>query len=444
MIVIMCIAMFGGCSNQAKKDTTSSSDSTESSSTSGDKNTPKSGTINWLCQDYGDVMQRLSEEYKKTVNSNVNFNIEIYPRTKLMEVIEIKLGAGESDFDLLFVDQPLIAGYTWKDYLLPLTDFFTEGQMNNFADADRAAGMVDGEFMAAPLMSSSCVLLINKTLLEQAGMVIDQKYYDLKERITWEKLKDLAIEFQSKMDRDHTKGLWGYAFDQAENVYQILALGNSLGEIGIGPDGVTVDGYLNTDGWVKALTFYQNLYTEWGVSPNGVTNDEVRELFASGKIAFYNTNSIRAKNFGFDCSVILHPYFEGGIAAVPTGSWHLGINKNSKNVDLTKDFLVWATADKGAEFWMLANNQVPAQKSLLEGIINGNYPAFNEWPLYATKVGVMQNLSGAAFPRPTSVGFLEFDTAMTAMFQDLRSGADVKTALENTTAQLESSFKRYR
>lgn len=447
LALVLVLAMFSGCGptapqNKEPEKPGATPATTAPAASTGEAVRP-GGTINWLCQDYGQVMQKLADEYKAKYNPNVNFNIEIYPRTKLMEVIEIKLGSGEDDFDVLFVDQPLIAGYTWKDYLLPLTKYFTDKQLDSFADADRAAGTVDGEFMAAPLMSSSCVLLINKTLLANAGIQVDQNYYDLKDRITWEKLSDLAIQYQKAADPDHTKGLWGFAFDQAENVYQILSLGNSLGEYGIGKDGVTVKGVLNTKGWVKALTFYQNLYRTWGVSPNGVNNDEVRELFASGKIAFYVGNSIRAKKYDFECAAAYHPYFDGGQVAVPTGSWYQGINKNSKNVDPAADFIVWATAGEGAEFWMLANNQVPAQKSLLESVSKGDYQNFNEWPLFATKVGVMQNLNGAGYPRPVSPGFLEFDTAMSAMFQDIRSGADVTAALDAVAAQLDSSFQKY-
>jgi len=448
LALVLVIAMFSSCggpttSPSEVSEKPNATPATAPAASTGEPVRP-GGTISWLCNDYGQVMQKLADEYKATYNPNAIFNIEIYPRTKLMEVIEIKLGSGEDDFDTLFVDQPLIAGYTWKDYLLPLTKYFTDKQLDNFVDADRAAGMVNGEFMAAPLTSSSCVLLVNKTLLAKAGIEFDQNYYDLKDRVTWEKLSELAIKYQTAADPDHTKGLWGFAFDQAENVYQILSLGNSLGEDAIAKDGFTVKGTLNTKGWVKALTFYQDLYRTWGVSPNGVNNDEVRELFSSGKIAFYVGNSIRAKKYDFECAAVYHPYFEGGQVAVPTGSWYQGINKNSKNADLAADFIVWATAGEGAEIWMLANNQVPSQKSLLESVSKGEFTNFNEWPLIATKVGVMQNLSGAGYPRPLSPGFLEFDTAMSALFQDIRSGADVTTALEAVAAQLDSSFQKYR
>ena len=73
----------------------------------------------------------------------------------------------------------------------------------------------------------------------------------------------------------------------------------------------------NTDGWVKALQFYQDLYTKYGVSQVGTTDDEVKALFYSGKCLFYLANTIRATEADFDIAGIYHPYFEGGEIAVP-------------------------------------------------------------------------------------------------------------------------------
>jgi len=400
-----------------------------------DESTLPSGKICWLCNDYGESEAKLVEEYNK-YNPNVQVDIEIYPRATLMEVIEVKLGAGDTSYDVLFVDQPLIASYAWKDYLLPLNDYFTEDQLSVFTEADLKAGYVGDELIALPLMSSSQVLMVNYDLLAQAGITLDEDYINLTKRITWEDFRDICVQFMDTMDPDRSNGLWAFAWGQQNNVYQLLALGNSLGADAIAADGVTVEGVLNTEPWIKAMQFYQDTYIADSITPIGATDDELKELFYAGKIAFYVANTIRSKAADFNIGGILHPYFEGGEVTIPTGSWYLGINKTTTNFDCALDFLTWAVAGEGAEKWMLINNQTPARKDLLENVVEGKYEGFDTWPKSAIKIGVSENLNGNGYPRPVSPGFLEFDTAMTQMFKDIRAGIDVTEALNSTAANL--------
>ena len=403
-----------------------------------------SGSIVWLSNSaYGDVPQSLADAYMD-YNPNAEIVLESYSRTELMKVIDIKMGAGDDTYDVFFVDQPLIASYYWKDYLQPLNEYFTQDDLDLFTSADLNAGYVEGDLEALPLTSSSQVLMVNLDLLREAGLTLDEGYLTLEKRLTWEELIDIATQFQQKMDPNHTEGYWGFILGQQSNAYQVLALGNSLGEKAIASDGVTVEGVLNTEGWVKAMSFYQDLYTDYGVSPVGSTDDEVKALFYSGKVLFYLANTIRAAGADFDIAGIYHPYFQGGEVAVPTGSWYLGINKNTDNQALALDFLTYCTVGDGAELWMINNNQVPARKDLLANITEDKYEAFQAWPGSATKIAAMENLAGNGYMRPTSYGWSSFDSVISSMFTDLRSGADVKAALDAAAAQLQADFRQYR
>lgn len=449
LAALMVVGMLAGCGNSqptatdAANQTTQNAETTETAAAQTEAEKP-SGTLTWLTNSaYGDVPQSLADAYME-YNPNAQVVIEAYTRTELMKVIDIKIGAGDAGYDVLFVDQPLVASYFWKDYLLPLDDYFSEDELSVFTKADLGSGYVENSLQAVPLTSSSQVLMVNRDLLKEAGLSLDESVLDLSDRLTWEELVDLATQFQEKMDPDHSKGYWGFVFGQQSNAYQILALGNSLGEKAIADDGVTVEGVLNTEGWEKALTFYQDLYTKYEVSPVGSTDDEVKSLFYSGKILFYVANTIRAAAADFDIAGILHPYFEGGQVTVPTGSWYLGINKNSQNVDLAVDFLHFCTTGEGAELWMLNNNQVPARVDLLANITEGKYDAFTQWPGYATTIAAMENLAGVGYARPTSYGWGSFDTIFSNMLADLRSGADVKTSLDAAAAQLQTDFNQYK
>ena len=449
LISAMLLSALSGCasgSSQPTDATAAPAAAAEASAaeTTAEAKTQPSGEITWLTNSaYGDVPQTLADAYM-AYNPNAKITIESYSRTELMKVIDIKMGAGDDDYDVFFVDQPLVASYYWKDYLSPLNDYFSQDQLSLLTEADLNAGYVQGDLEALPLTSSSQVLMVNMDLLEQAGLSLDEGYLNLSKRLSWEELADLAQQFQQAMDPNHTSGYWGFALGQQNNAYQVLALGNSLGEKAVADDGVTVEGVLNTEGWVKALTFYQNLYTTYGISPVGSTDDEVKSLFYSGKILFYLANTIRAASADFNIAGIYHPYFEGGKVTIPTGSWYLGINKNTENFDLSLDFLTYCTVGDGAEVWMLNNNQVPARVDLLDNISNDSYEAFREWPGYATKIAAMENLAGNGYMRPTTYGWTSFDSIISSVFTDLRSGADVKASLDDAAARLQEDFNQYR
>lgn len=453
LAALMIVAAFAGCAdNQPGQTNESNPSSTQGNAGNSGTQQPSggetaekpSGTLTWLTNSvYGDVPQSLADAYMD-YNPNAQVVCEAYTRTELMKVIDIKIGAGDATYDVMFVDQPLVASYYWKDYLLPLNDHFSQEELDLFTEADLGSGYVEDDLQALPLASSSQVLMVNMDLLEQAGLSLDEGVLNLTERLTWEQLVDLATQFQQKMDPDHSQGYWGFVFGQQNNAYQILALGNSLGEKAIADDGVTIEGVLNTEGWNKAMTFYQDLYTKYEVSPVGSTDDEVKSLFYSGKILFYAANTIRAAAADFNIAGVLHPYFEGGEVTVPTGSWYLGINKNTTNAELALDFLRFCTAGDGAELWMINNNQVPARVDLLANITEGKYEAFNEWPGYATTIAAMENLAGVGYARPTSYGWGSFDTIYSNMLADLRSGADVQKALDAAASQLQTDFNQYK
>ncbi len=452
LAVLMVVGLFAGCGStktdeptlsapQENNDTVTPTEDKTDTSTVNEK---PSGTLTWLTNStYGTVPQSLADAYME-YNPNAKVVCEAYTRTELMKVIDIKIGAGDTSYDVMFVDQPLIASYYWKDYLMPLNDHFSDEELALFTEADLGAGYVEGDLEALPMTSSSQVLMVNMDLLKEAGLELEEDVLNLKDRLTWEELIDLATKFQQKMDPNHTEGYWGFVFGQQSNAYQLLALGNSLGEVAIADDGVTIDGVLNTEGWEKALGFYQDCYTTYKVSPVGSSDDEIKSLFYSGKILFYVANTIRAAKADFNITGILHPYFEGGEVAVPTGSWYLGINKNTEKAELALDFLRFCTAGEGARLWMINNNQVPARVDLLAEITEGKVENFKEWPGYATTIAAIENLAGVGYPRPTSYGWGSFDSIFSSMVGDLRSGANVKDSLDAAAQQLQADFNQYK
>ena len=119
---------------------------------------------------------------------------------------------------------------------------------------------------------------------------------------------------------------WGIIGDQINRVWNVMPLANSLGAAWLSEDGLTATGYLNSEASVKAMTFYQDLFNKYGVSPKGVNTNEAREMFETGKVAFTWGDPVcyaRAKGKGINVGVCPVPYFEGGVPAVGCDSWHI-------------------------------------------------------------------------------------------------------------------------
>lgn len=61
------------------------------------------------------------------------------------------------------------------------------------------------------------------------------------------------------LDPDGTNGIFGFDFQQVSRVYQMNPLANSMGGLNIGKDGFTLEGVLDSEPWIKSLTWYQDM-----------------------------------------------------------------------------------------------------------------------------------------------------------------------------------------
>ena len=227
-------------------------------------------------------LQPIIDKYYE--ETGVKVELECYAHTELFQVLDVQFSTGNVNYDIIAVDVPMVANYATNGYILPLTKYFTEDEMAKFVDAAISGGSWDGEFYAPPMNTSAQLLWYNKDMLAEAGLSMDE-YQDPDHRITYEKLYEMAKATQAVVDPDGSKAIAGISWGQISRAYQMLQLPNSLGEKSIGDDGLTVDGVINTDGWVKAMTYLYDAHNE-GVSLRGTTADEQADLFFAGKSVF--------------------------------------------------------------------------------------------------------------------------------------------------------------
>lgn len=394
--------------------------------------------IKWLTLDW--TMDEFEKKFEED-NPTYDLVIEKLPFNDLFSQIQIRMGAKSDTFDVLSVDVPVTTSYGVRNWLLPLDDLYTAEERADWLDSAVTAGSYQGKLISAPVNTSTQLLFYNADLLEAAGVTPPGK----DDRLTYEQVAEMAQKVVKDENGDGTPEIWGFSWEQTNRIYQLGQMPASLGGKMIGDDGFTVDGVINSPEWIDAFTFYQKTFTEWKLGPQDDTVS-ILDLFKAGKIAMivggpWNIRGIQEANVEFKWGVSRTPYMEGGEPATPTGSWHVGINPNSKNIEAARVFVHYISTNPGAEYWWrLGSGDFPAQKSVLKKFQDD--AQFNEEPMSYMRTAADEATVNPV-GRASSAGFLEYEQILQTTFQDIRQGADVKASLDSAAERIGSEMKKY-
>lgn len=429
LLTLIMVISIVGCSNSSS--TPKQPDS---------KSDTASGKIVFLTMaEYHDANVEAVKAYSEAY-PNVNVELQEYPFSQLFDVIEVKLGSKSSEFDVILTDTTMVSGYAFRGFIQPIDSAFSAQDKSDLTDAAIKAGTFNGQFYAPPLKNSSQVLYYNKKLLDKAGVKYPSE--DPKERMTWEDLVPIA---QQVMKASNDPTIFGLTFEQISRPYQILPLSDSLGGAGIGDDAMTVDGYINSDKWVKAMQWYSDIHNKLSIAPKGVKPAETVGLFSAGKLAFFVGNIYNAKAFsgvnGLEFGYAPIPYFKDGKPATPTGSMHLGVSKYSKNAKLAADFVKFMTVGKGNDVFCDKRGELPAKKSKLDAINSDS--RYEKFPMTVFKLASYE-AKNTAVPRPVTIAYREWEGVIGNTMEDIRNGAPVKESLDKAVQSINAKMQNYK
>lgn len=357
----------------------------------------------------------------------------------VFETLEILMSSKSSEYDVFAADGPNIAAYATRGYLAPLTSHFTPEEIAMFTPPMQKECFYKGEFYGAAMGDSSLVMYYNTKLLEEAGIDYDFQALTGESRISWEELVQIAKKVQEKVDPDGSKGIAGIEFQQVGRTYHMNVLANDLGGKNIGEDGFQVDGIINGEAWLQALAWYQQQVND-GVFTKGIPANETSSYFMADKIPFYLGTTAMPGNF--DRNGMTHyaytyvPYFEGHKEDVTTscGSWTVGLNPYSDKVEAAVAFIKYLTVYEGADVYINASGMVPALSR-----------QFTEELMTAKPYLRIAQYEGAntALVRAVTPGFNEYATAVNALWENVRNGADPQEAANNCVDELKTAFLEY-
>lgn len=374
-------------------------------------------------------------------NPDIEVLSEYLPFGELLQQLQVRLMAESDDFDIFSADVPLVTGYALRGWLTPLDDIYTQEELDDFLESSLEAGKYKGQLVAAPVNTSTQLMYINLDLFEAAGV----EPPGIDERWTYEQIVEASQKTMAA-----TSDTWGFTWGQTNRIYQLGVLPGSLGAPMIGPDGLTVEGVINSEEWIKAFTFYYDVFNTYNIGPKGEAINAY-DLFITGKIAMlvdgsWSINGIAAAeeagDLPFKWSVSRHPYFADGVPATPTGSWHIAVNVNSKNAEAAKKVVHWLSTSRGSElWWRYGSGDFPAHKSVLE--LFATDPEFDNPPWSYMRTAA-DEATVNPIPRALTPGYMEYEQLLLVAATDIQNGADVEETLNSAVEQIEAEMEKYR
>ncbi|WES66006.1 sugar ABC transporter substrate-binding protein [Microbacter sp. GSS18] len=349
-----------------------------------------------------------------------------------------RLSAGDDTIDVFAVDQPNLAQIAAQGFLEDLSDLKDAAQ-DATSEAQYEINIYDDKMYALSIWNSTQMLFYNKDILDAAG--VEYPSADPADRWTWEQVEEAGVKAQEAGMES------GLLLEQVEAYYQLQPLVESLGGgSGItGDDMLTVD--VTTDGWVEAMDWYAQTF-ESGFSPRGVGGFQTSAVFTDQKTAFFVGGPWDvggfAANADFNWGIAPHPYFDGGDAVTPTGSWSWGINAASNNKAAARAFLEYVAL----------NPEGNLTSTETQTIIPANSEAAAEYLPTLEAMGgdnsagaadlIAYEIDNTAVARPVSVGYVQFEALINQAFADIRNGSDAADRLEQAQQQIEDAWSQLR
>lgn len=223
---------------------------------------------------YDAIYKAFDEQYGETLAINPVGNS--YADT--LSTLLLQASAGNTP-DVAMVKAEWLPQLMELDCLADIKPYISEEALADYGEASLSSyTTADGELIALPYFGQPYALFYNKTLLEKAGVEVPTTFDELLEASA----KVAALGNDENGNKIYGLGLVNSGLEVGEG-YNIFPWMWARGGEFIDANGNIA---LNSDANLKAFTEIQELYTS-GQSPAGLSYKEMRNLFASGNLAFF-------------------------------------------------------------------------------------------------------------------------------------------------------------
>lgn len=323
--------------------------------------------------------------------------------------------------DIFFVDGPTVSYYAANGIIVPISEYFGEDELSDFADSTVAQCTYDDELYAISATESSVVLYYNKDYLKDCDVdVKDIESRTLDNPLTWSELAEIA----EKCTTDNYVGTH-VIMDHGEGLpYALEPMFISNGKDFISEDGSEAEGYVNSKESVETAEYLAKLIAD------GYANiDPIQDEFLNGACATMLGGSwdvaILEGSADFDWGVTYYPVSDSTKKAVsPCGDWSAAVSKNCEHVAEAGEFLQWLMSKENVASYAAAIAKPATRASSYE---EESMAEYKDGP----RAMFVEQLQNTAVPRPRTPSYSVFSSkyaeAMTNIFSDAASAHEVKT-----------------
>lgn len=384
---------------------------------------------------YTDAIEAFEAEHH-----GVTIEEQVIPFNEMVTQVQARLGSGDPSLDIIAVDPPRLGNMVLQGFLDPVSEVAAEDTAAKVSAVGLASVTWEGVQYAYPIWTSVNFLFYNKAALDAAGVAYPSSAPE--GRMTWEEVLADATTVQNAGGAEY-----GFAIEQVDRYYALQPMIMSIGaEPGLGgEDGLEVE--IDSEEWVEFGEWYAALYTD-GLSPRGVDASQMPDLFGAGQAAYFlaaptRITAFQESSIADGWGIAPHPYFEGGDIVTPTDSWAVGVSAYSEHKEIAHEFAQYMTLDLDGIGAVTENFNLPPVNAEAYPLYIERMTALVPDALADMEGIITDDSENHARHRPSSVAYVEFETAMNKAFSDIRNGTDIRSTLETTQQALERQVAQY-
>ncbi len=360
----------------------------------------------------GQMFQKVIDEYNAAHPDGYQVEVQNITRagagSGYIDKLNAALTSGSMP-QIFTLDGPDVASYADSGVIQPVESVVPQSFINGFTPSIIQQGTFNGEFYALGYQDSAVAIALNKDIIkylpEDKKALIPAQDEDW----TWENMLELSRAIQdlktnpATMNKPEVENMevvctW-LTSDITKGAYEtgtyfltplLWANGGSL----IAQDGLTLDGYFNSQKNIDALTYVGKFFKEGLVVPI-----EPEKAFYTGKAAmcilgFWFVPEMTANYPDIDYTTVRYPKVDEAYDGLytPSGSWAFVC---SSSVDLSTEYgkavgevLQKLTDDDASRLYYDMNGAVPVRKNSLDVIdLNSDDARANEaWAVMAYEI----------------------------------------------------------
>ena len=370
------------------------------------------------------------------MNPHITIEMESVPFREYGGLLPVQF-AGDSPADVALVDSSAVISYAYNGAIVPLDDIFEQSDVDDFLPSLVAQSTYEGSMYGAPFFISTQGVFYNVDMFAAAGV---EAPTSVEEAWTWPEFVENVSKVAASAESDEGD-VWGLVFlsNPPGSISWSLPVIRSNGQPGsntfmaLSPDGTEVSGYLDTPEAMEAYQFWQDLYVEHGLAPQGDVPDAFGNGQAATMISFSAWGSVLNNVFpDLNWDIMPIPYLETHV--VHASHFMPTVASKSDHQEEAKAFVQFLSSTEGFGAYYDVTSDMPARVSLLNEL-----EEFQVRPLSIFK----DELLTVAYAAPGGPGGAIYAEIVGDLMLDIAQGADIEAAVEAAVTELDAQLAQF-